>query len=104
MNIKPIVEFLNNILFLASAYNQIWTIKTFSHHQETGIAIIDERTEEVKLTFHNVDELMRAAIIEIKKEGWETTRRKFLIEHDTAFCNTRVHLCDAECECDCHNT
>lgn len=102
MEITPVIELLNNILFLASAYNQIWTIKTITINDVLGIAIVDERTDKIKMTFHNADEKMCLAAAEIQKYGWPDIKIKYLSETNTISGN-RVRLCEGNCNCDCHN-
>lgn len=88
--IKPVIELLNNMLFLAAAYNQIWTIRAISLNNETSIAIIEEETNKIKMLFHNPDKLMSLAIAEIEKIGWHETKQKYLA--GDAFAETRVSL------------
>ena len=44
ITITPIIEFLNNIKFLASAYNQMWVIKKMKYDGEDTIAFVDDVT------------------------------------------------------------
>lgn len=44
ITITPIVEFLNNIKFLAAAYNQMWVIKETTLNDESTIAFVDDVT------------------------------------------------------------
>ena len=44
ISITPIIEFLNNIKFLASAYNQMWVIKKMVLNGEDTIAFVDDVT------------------------------------------------------------
>lgn len=97
-----VVEMINNIQFIAAAYNQIWTIKVFDTAcgKET-IAFIDERSGEEKLVFHNPDEEMQKVIKEIRTSGWMTVKEKYLSSIE--FSDSRVLLCEKDCNCHCHN-
>lgn len=100
--LTTVVEMINNIQFIASAYNQIWTIKIFDTPcgKET-IAFVDERSGEEKMVFHNPDEKMALLIEEIREFGWMQTKEKYLISGE--FSASRVHLCEKECHCHCHD-
>lgn len=101
--ILPIIELIHNIMYIAAAYNQIWTIKAINTKSgEHTIALIDERSGKEKLVFHNPDKLMAEFIEEVRAEGWEEIRRKYLKDPEN-FDNMRVRLCDSECDCDYHN-
>lgn len=102
LEIKAIVELLNNMLFLASAYNQIWTVRVVEANGKTTVAFVDERSDEVKVLFTNPDKKMQAAIDEIISRGWFDIKSELIAE--TAFSGSRVHLCEKDCTCHCHNT
>lgn len=97
-----VVEMINNIQFIAAAYNQIWTIKIYDTPcGEQTIAFVDERSGEEKLVFHNPDKKMALLMEEIRKYGWMQVKEKYLTSGD--FADTRVHLCEKECTCHCHD-
>lgn len=101
-NPTAVVELVNNIQFIAAAYNQIWTIKVFDTRcGKKTIAFIDERSGEEKLVFHNPDELMSELITEIRENGWMNVKEKYL--NSVEFSNSRLHLCEQECNCHCHH-
>lgn len=101
-NPTAVVELINNIQFIAAAYNQIWTIKIFDTNcGKKTIAFIDERSGEEKLVFYNPDVLMSALITEIRENGWMNVKEKYL--NSTEFSNSRLHLCEKECDCQCHH-
>lgn len=101
-NPAAVVELINNIQFIAAAYNQIWTIKVFDTPcGKKTIAFIDERSGEEKLVFHNPDELMSELIDEIREDGWMNIKEKYL--SSVEFSNARLHLCEQECNCHCHH-
>lgn len=101
-SIASVIQLLNNFLYIATAYNQIWTIRMTTVNELPGIAIFDERSGLVKMTFHNSDETFLAAAAEIQKNGWHETKMKYLTS--IGFDESRVHLCDGECKCSCHYT
>lgn len=102
-NLIPVIEMLHNIVFIASAYNQIWTIKAFDTAcGKHTIALVDERSGEEKLVFHNPDKRMAEFVEEVRTYGWYTIRHKYL-ENPNNFDDMRVHLCDKECKCHCHS-
>lgn len=96
--VTPVVELLNNFLFLASAYNQIWNYQIL---ENGALGIIDERSGEVKAVFYNPDERMQKAVQTIAECGWVDTKHNFLVEATTL--KPRVYICDANCTCECHN-
>ena len=96
ISITPIVEFLNNIKFLAAAYNQIWTIKKMMLNGEYTIAFVDEVTGDKKMILVNPDPLMQEAIEEIVKNGWFTVKEEYLLNAEPHFEETRVILTEAE--------
>lgn len=101
-NLVPVIEMLHNIVYVAAAYNQIWTIKAFDTAcGKHTIALVDERTGEEKLVFHNPDEKMAEFVEEVRTVGWNAIRHKYL-DNPEHFENMRVHLCDHECRCNCH--
>ena len=101
-NIVPVIEMLHNIVYIASAYNQIWTIKAFDTAcGKHTIAIVDERTGEEKLVFHNPDGKMQEFVNEVRDIGWTNIREKYLGNSDN-FENMRVKICEGQCNCDCH--
>ena len=96
VTITPIVEFLNNIKFLASAYNQIWTIRKTKFEGETTIAFVDDATNQKKMILINPDPLMEKAIDEIVEKGWFTVKEEYLLNTDPHFEDTRVVLTEVE--------
>lgn len=101
VDITTVVELLNNMLYLASAYNQLWTIRTVDINGSICIAFVDERSEEIKTVFFYPDEKMQAATAEIQEKGWAAVKKEYLI--DNPFNEARVRLCEQECKCHCHN-
>jgi len=96
-NLVPVIEMLHNVVYIAAAYNQIWTIKAFDTPcGKHTIALVDERTGEEKLVFHNPDEKMAELVEEVRTQGWDVIRRKYL-DNPNNFDNMRVHLCDGCC-------
>lgn len=74
--IALVIEFLNNMLYLGSAYNQIWTIEPVNNSDgKPSIAIIDERNGKVKMKFCNEDDAMKEAINFIHEKGWYQARQ-----------------------------
>ena len=96
ISITPIVEFLNNIKFLASAYNQMWVIKKMKLDGEDTIAFVDDVTGLKKMIIVNPDPLMQEAIDEIVKRGWFSVKEEYLLNADPHFAETRVVLTEAE--------
>ena len=96
VTITPIVEFLNNIKFLASAYNQIWTIKKTKFEGETTIAFVDDATNQKKMVIINPDPLMEKTIDEIVEKGWFSVKEEYLLNTDPHFEDTRVLLTEVE--------
>lgn len=95
-NITPIIEFLNNIKFLASAYNQMWVIKKIKVEDEYTIAFVDDRTGEKKMVLVNPDELMQQAIDEIVARGWFSVKEDYLLTNERYFDEARVVLAESE--------
>lgn len=96
VTITPIVEFLNNIKFLASAYNQIWTIRKTKFEGETTIAFVDDATNQKKMVIINPDPLMEKAIDEIVEKGWFSVKEEYLLNADPHFEDTRVVLTEVD--------
>ena len=96
ISITPIIEFLNNIKFLASAYNQIWTIKKMRLNDEYTIAFVDDITGMTKMILVNPDPLMQEAIDEIVRRGWFAVKEEHLLTTDPHFSESRVILTEAE--------
>ena len=96
ITITPIIEFLNNIKFLAAAYNQMWVIKKMKYDGEDTIAFVDDVTGLKKMIIVNPDPLMQEAIDEIVKNGWFTVKKEYLLNADPHFEETRVILTEAE--------
>ena len=96
VTITPIVEFLNNIKFLASAYNQIWTIRKTKFEGETTIAFVDDATNQKKMIIINPDPLMEKAIDEIVEKGWFSVKEEYLLNADPHFEDTRVVLTEVD--------
>jgi hypothetical protein len=96
ISITPIVEFLNNIKFLASAYNQMWVIKKMKYDGEDTIAFVDDVTGLKKMILVNPDPLMQEAIDEIVKCGWFSVKEEYLLNAEPHFEESRVILTEAE--------
>ena len=96
VTITPIVEFLNNIKFLASAYNQMWVIKKTKINDEYTIAFVDDVSGAKKMILVNPDPLMEKAIDEIVEKGWFTVKEEYLLNPEPHFEETRVILTEAE--------
>jgi hypothetical protein len=96
ISITPIIEFLNNIKFLASAYNQMWVIKKMKYDGEDTIAFVDDVTGLKKMILVNPDPLMQEAIDEIVRRGWFSVKEEYLLNTDPHFEETRVILTEAE--------
>ena len=77
-NITPIIEFINNLLNLASAYNQMWTVETINTDDNISLMLIDDVTKDVKVRFENPDIIMQKVICEIDKIGWIAMKEKYL--------------------------
>ena len=95
-DITPIIEFLNNIKFLASAYNQMWVIKKMKLDDEYTIAFVDDRTGEKKMILVNPDPLMQLAIDEIVARGWFIVKEDYLLTNERYFDEARVILAESE--------
>ena len=96
VSITPIVEFLNNIKYLASAYNQMWVIKKMRLNDEDTIRFVDDVTGQTKMILVNPDPLMQQAIEEIITKGWFEVKEEYLLNADPHFEETRVVLTEAE--------
>lgn len=94
--ITPIIEFLNNVKFLAAAYNQMWVIKKMKLNDEYTIAFVDDVTGEKKMILVNPDPLMQEAIDEIVAKGWFTVKEEHLLTTEPHFEEARVILTEAE--------
>ena len=96
ITIAPIIEFLNNIKFLASAYNQMWVIKKLHINGADTICFVDDVTDEIKMVLVNPDPLMKQAIDEIIEKGWFSVKEEYLLNTDPHFNESRVVLTEAE--------
>ena len=96
ISITPIIEFLNNIKFLASAYNQMWVIKKMRLNDEDTIAFVDDVTGLKKMILVNPDPLMQEAIDEIVRRGWFSVKEEYLLNAEPHFEEARVILTEAE--------
>lgn len=96
ITITPIIEFLNNIKFLAAAYNQMWVIKKMVLNGEDTIAFVDDVTGLKKMILVNPDPLMQEAIDEIVRRGWFSVKEEYLLNTDPHFEEARVVLTEAE--------
>jgi hypothetical protein len=96
ISITPIIEFLNNIKFLASAYNQMWVIKKMVLNGEDTIAFVDDVKGLKKMIIVNPDPLMQEAIDEIVRRGWFSVKEEYLLNAEPHFEETRVILTEAE--------
>jgi hypothetical protein len=96
VTITPIIEFLNNIKFLASAYNQMWVIKKMTLNGENTIAFVDDVTGDKKMILVNPDPLMQQAIDEIVARGWFSVKEEYLLNPEPHFEEARVILTEAE--------
>ena len=96
ISITPIIEFLNNIKFLASAYNQMWVIKKMRLNDEDTIAFVDDVTGLKKMILVNPDPLMQEAIDEIVRRGWFSVKEEYLLNTEPHFEEARVILTEAE--------
>ena len=96
ITITPIIEFLNNIKFLAAAYNQMWKIKKMTLNDEYTIAFVDDVTGQTKMILVNPDPLMQQAIDEIVARGWFSVKEEHLLTTEPHFEEARVILTEAE--------
>ena len=96
ITITPIIEFLNNIKFLASAYNQMWKIKKLYLNGEYTICFVDDVTGQTKMILVNPDPLMQQAIDEIVAKGWFDVKEEYLLTAEPHFNENRVILTEAE--------
>lgn len=96
ITITPIVEFLNNIKYLAAAYNQMWVIRKMVLNGKNTIAFVDDTTGEYKMVLVNPDPLMEKAIDEIVSRGWFAVKEEHLLTTDPHFNESRVILTEAE--------
>ena len=96
ITITPIIEFLNNIKFLASAYNQMWKIKKLYLNGEYTICFVDDVTGQTKMILVNPDPLMQQAIDEIVARGWFAVKEEHLLTTEPHFNENRVILTEAE--------
>ena len=96
ITITPIIEFLNNIKFLAAAYNQMWVIKKMTLNGEYTIAFVDDVTGEKKMILVNPDPLMQQAIDEIVAKGWFAVKEEHLLTTEPHLNESRVVLAEAE--------
>ena len=96
ITITPIVEFLNNIKYLAAAYNQMWVIKKKRYDDNDTIAFVDDITGLTKMVLVNPDPLMEKAIDEIISRGWFAVKEEHLLTTDPHFNESRVVLTEAE--------
>ena len=94
--IAPVIELLNNIKFLAAAYNQMWVIKKMKYDGEDTIAFVDDVTGLKKMIIVNPDPLMQQAIDEIVARGWFTVKEEYLLNAESHFEEARVILTEAE--------
>ena len=96
ITITPIIEFLNNVKFLAAAYNQMWVIKKMHLNGEYTIAFVDDVTGLTKMILVNPDPLMQEAIEEIVKRGWFAVKEEYLLNTEPHFEEARVILTEVE--------
>lgn len=96
ITITPVIELLNNIKFLAAAYNQMWVIKKMKLNGEDTIAFVDDVTGLKKMILVNPDPLMQEAIDEIVRRGWFSVKEEYLLNTDPHFEEARVILTEAE--------
>ena len=82
ITITPIIEFLNNVKFLAAAYNQMWKIEKKTYGAQPTIAFVDDVTGVVKMVLVNPDPLMEKAIDEIIEKGWFTVKEEHLLDNE----------------------
>ncbi len=96
ITITPVIELLNNIKFLAAAYNQMWVIKKMVLNGENTIAFVDDVTGDKKMILVNPDPLMQQAIDEIVARGWFSVKEEYLLNTEPHFEEARVILTEAE--------
>lgn len=96
ITITPIIEFLNNVKFLAAAYNQMWKIKKMKLNGEYTIAFVDDVTGDTKMILVNPDPLMEKAIDEIVANGWFAVKEEHLLTTEPHFEESRVILTEVE--------
>ena len=96
ITITPVIELLNNIKFLAAAYNQMWVIKKMKLNGEDTIAFVDDVTGLKKMILVNPDPLMQEAIDEIVRRGWFSVKEEYLLNTVPHFEEARVILTEAE--------
>ena len=96
ITITPVIELLNNIKFLAAAYNQMWVIKKMKYDGEDTIAFVDDVTGLKKMIIVNPDPLMQEAIDEIVRRGWFSVKEEYLLNTEPHFEEARVILTEAE--------
>ena len=96
ITITPVIELLNNIKFLAAAYNQMWVIKKMKLNDEDTIAFVDDVTGLKKMIIVNPDPLMQEAIEEIARRGWFSVKEEYLLNAEPHFEEARVILTEAE--------
>ena len=96
ITITPVIELLNNIKFLAAAYNQMWVIKKMKLNGEDTIAFVDDVTGDKKMILVNPDPLMQQAIDEIVAKGWFEVKEEYLLNPEPHFEEARVILTEAE--------
>ena len=94
--IAPVIELLNNIKFLAAAYNQMWVIKKMKYDGEDTIAFVDDVTGLKKMIIVNPDPLMQEAIDEIVRRGWFSVKEEYLLTTESHFEEARVVLTEAD--------
>ena len=94
--IAPVIELLNNIKFLAAAYNQMWVIKKMKYDGEDTIAFVDDVPGLKKMIIVNPDPLMQEAIDEIVRRGWFSVKEEYLLTTEPHFEEARVVLTEAE--------
>ena len=94
--IAPVIELLNNIKFLAAAYNQMWVIKKMKYDGEDTVAFVDDVTGLKKMIIVNPDPLMQEAIDEIVRRGWFSVKEEYLLTTEPHFEEARVVLTEAE--------
>lgn len=96
ITITPVIELLNNIKFLAAAYNQMWAIRKKKYDDNYTIAFVDDVTGLTKMVLVNPDPLMEKAIDEIVEKGWFTVKEEYLLNPEPHFEEARVILTEAE--------
>ena len=96
ITITPVIELLNNIKFLAAAYNQMWVIKKIKYDGEDTIAFVDDVTGLKKMIIVNPDPLMQEAIDEIVRRGWFSVKEEYLLNTEPHFEEARVILTETE--------